>query len=255
MGTLTRVLGERPSVAVLAKFKSVSCGWPRPGLQHERLADEFRIGAEEYEGKSRPRRCADSAADTTPKPEPEPEPETNTPTGPRRRANVLAKDRPALEAEVLRLCNDVAERGGEDPLDVMGRVGEWKGRRQVNPAAMSDDRLINVRLDLFKELRRLRGEDPEAPTTEPAEPPKGEQAAVDLWDGVLDKLRADVPPQSFGTWLQPTRGLRLDESTLTVWCPNDTFVGWIRNCWGDRLAELLAPVKLELIHGAAGGGA
>lgn len=101
--------------------------------------------------------------------------------------------------------------------------------------------------------RRLGGPHlvPVEPEPPPPEPPAADPDATKVWRGVLEQL--DVPPHVFKTWLAPTRGVRCDAEVLAVWCPNDVGVSWIRKSYGKRLDELLAPRRLELIHGVVGG--
>lgn len=58
--------------------------------------------------------------------------------------------RPELEIECLRLVRRLAEMTGADPLDVIAKASGYTGalRQKVNPASMTDDRLINTVLDL-----------------------------------------------------------------------------------------------------------
>ena len=58
--------------------------------------------------------------------------------------------RPELESECLRLVRRLSELTGVDTLDVIAKASGYKGalRQKVNPASMTDDRLINTVLDL-----------------------------------------------------------------------------------------------------------
>lgn len=58
--------------------------------------------------------------------------------------------RPELETECLRLVRKLAELTGNDPLEVIAKASGYAGvlRQKVNPASMTDDRLINTVLDL-----------------------------------------------------------------------------------------------------------
>jgi uncharacterized protein YdaU (DUF1376 family) len=78
------------------------------------------------------------------------------------RANPLLADRPKLEIEALALVRRMVELTGEDPLDVIARASGYDGakRTKVNPATMSDDRLINTVRDLRADVaaeERKRG--------------------------------------------------------------------------------------------------
>jgi hypothetical protein len=67
------------------------------------------------------------------------------------RKNLLIEGRRVeLELECLHLVRRMAELTGNDPLEVIAKASGYKGalRQKVNPASMSDDRLINTLLDL-----------------------------------------------------------------------------------------------------------
>lgn len=64
--------------------------------------------------------------------------------------NPLVGDRPEREREALRLVARLAEINGTDPAEEFADAAHYKGaeRRKCNPAAMSDDRLLNTLMDL-----------------------------------------------------------------------------------------------------------
>lgn len=68
------------------------------------------------------------------------------------RANPLLGDgdRPRLETECLSLVRRLSELTGEEPTEVIARAAGYEGakRTKVNPASMSDDRLILTVRDL-----------------------------------------------------------------------------------------------------------
>jgi hypothetical protein len=68
-----------------------------------------------------------------------------------------------LERECLGLVADVAALEDRDPTEVIARDSEWNGRRKVNPAGMSDDRLLNTVLDLRKRKAALQPKPQSAP--------------------------------------------------------------------------------------------
>lgn len=55
-----------------------------------------------------------------------------------------------LEREALQLCSEVARLQDKDPAEVMQTAAHYQGARtsKINPANMSDDRLLNTVLDL-----------------------------------------------------------------------------------------------------------
>ncbi len=63
--------------------------------------------------------------------------------------------RPELETECLRLVRRMAELTGNDPLEIIAKASGYAGvlRQKVNPASMTDDRLINTVLDLRADVK------------------------------------------------------------------------------------------------------
>jgi hypothetical protein len=59
-------------------------------------------------------------------------------------------DRQKWEKECLTLTRKMAEMTGEDAVTVMQRAAKYEGatRSKLNPASMTDDRLMNTVLDL-----------------------------------------------------------------------------------------------------------
>lgn len=102
-----------------------------------------------------------------PAPAPAPTPASNarrlTPVGEARPTNPLvAGRRTDLERELLRHVGREAELTNRDGAEVMAEVTHYEGAKQhrLNPATMSDDRLLNSVLDArnrVKELERERG--------------------------------------------------------------------------------------------------
>lgn len=101
-----------------------------------------------------------------------PSPSPLTASTPSAGPHPLVQNRPALEAECLTLVEEVAKATDRDPVEVMADAAEHKGvRGSMNPAAMTDARLLNVVLN----LRKMRGAKPaEAP---PAPSPQDWEAA------------------------------------------------------------------------------
>lgn len=83
---------------------------------------------------------------------PSPSPVRTLPTNQPARANPLLGhgDRPRLETECLQLVRRMTELTGELPEDVIARASAYEGQRttKLNPASMSDDRLLNTVRDL-----------------------------------------------------------------------------------------------------------
>ena len=48
-----------------------------------------------------------------------------------------------------------------------------------------------------------------------------------VWNGCLDVIRQEISEQSFRTWFEPIRPIRLQENTLTLQVPNRFFFEWL----------------------------
>jgi chromosomal replication initiator protein len=68
-------------------------------------------------------------------------------------------------------------------------------------------------------------------------------SAEETWTRLLDRAKAELPPQVIDTWLSPLAADTLDEHTLTVTAPDQFSVEWNEQKHGAVL-EGLAPVAL-----------
>lgn len=74
----------------------------------------------------------------------------------RARSNPFVEGKRAdYEREALRLTGEIATLTGEDGAEVFARAAHYEGalRQKVNPAGLSDDRLLNTVLDLRATLK------------------------------------------------------------------------------------------------------
>jgi chromosomal replication initiator protein len=69
-----------------------------------------------------------------------------------------------------------------------------------------------------------------------------ELSAAELWTRVLDSARANLPDQSFRTWLSGSRALALSEDELQVEAPSQFHVEWIEDKYGSTLGEITAHI-------------
>src|SRR5437867_11748606 len=53
------------------------------------------------------------------------------------------------------------------------------------------------------------------------------QPPVNIWDRILDHLETKVNPQSFSTWLRPTRLARDEGRRIVVEVPSELFANWL----------------------------
>ena len=64
------------------------------------------------------------------------------------------------------------------------------------------------------------------------------------WEKVLDHLQKTVSSQSYSTWLKPARFSHLEDSTLFVRVPNETFRGWYEQNFSELLQNALQTLQL-----------
>ena len=64
----------------------------------------------------------------------------------------------------------------------------------------------------------------------------------ELWSEVLDRIRHKVNPQSYSTWLRPTRLIAREAGTLSVAVPNKMFAEWLKNNYLGLIAETVQEV-------------
>jgi chromosomal replication initiator protein len=62
---------------------------------------------------------------------------------------------------------------------------------------------------------------------------------MSVWNDVLGILKTQVNPQSYQTWLRPTRFSRVSGSTLFVRVPNREFQDWIEEHFGALIQDAL----------------
>ncbi|MCH8269219.1 MAG: chromosomal replication initiator protein DnaA [Acidobacteria bacterium] len=64
------------------------------------------------------------------------------------------------------------------------------------------------------------------------------------WEKVLDHIQKTVSSQSYSTWLKPARFSHLEDSTLFVRVPNETFRGWYEQNFSELLQNALQTLQL-----------
>jgi chromosomal replication initiator protein len=67
---------------------------------------------------------------------------------------------------------------------------------------------------------------------------------MNAWQEVLNFLKTKVNPQSYQTWLRPTRFSHADAETLIVRVPNREFQEWIQEHYGPLIREALGSLGL-----------
>ena len=77
-----------------------------------------------------------------------------------------------------------------------------------------------------------------------------EKACVTVWNNCLDIIKDNVSPQSYRTWFQPIKAVKLKSDILTIQVPSQFFYEWLEQHYIDLLKktikkELGADGKLE----------
>ena len=67
---------------------------------------------------------------------------------------------------------------------------------------------------------------------------------MNAWHEILNHLKAKVNPQSYQTWLRPTRFSHAAQDTLVVRVPNREFQDWIQEHYGEMILEALGRLQL-----------
>ena len=68
--------------------------------------------------------------------------------------------------------------------------------------------------------------------------------SMNAWQEVLNYLKTKVNPQSYQTWLKPTRYSRSEGETLVVRVPNQEFLEWIQEHYNAGIQEALEKLRL-----------
>jgi len=143
---------------VLSRFRKIDQGYRND--THDEIQAESSKRAERQKRYRNDRRNGSGNVTSNVAPSPSPSPSLRN-NGPIRQASAregtptkanpfIAGERPKYETEALRLTREISDLTGEDPVEVFQHAAHYKGaeRSKVNPAAMSDDRLLNTVLDL-----------------------------------------------------------------------------------------------------------
>lgn len=67
---------------------------------------------------------------------------------------------------------------------------------------------------------------------------------MNAWQEILNYLKTKVNPQSYHTWLRPTRFAHASQETLVVRVPNREFREWIQENYSTQIQEALQGLKL-----------
>ena len=64
-----------------------------------------------------------------------------------------------------------------------------------------------------------------------------------IWDRCLEVIKDNVSEQSFKTWFEPIKALRLQDSVLTIQVPSQFFYEWLEEHYIGLLKKI---IKKEL---------
>ena len=64
------------------------------------------------------------------------------------------------------------------------------------------------------------------------------------WEKILDHLQKTVSSQSYSTWLKPARYSHMEDTTLFVRVPNETFRSWYKQNFSELLQNALQTLQL-----------
>jgi chromosomal replication initiation ATPase DnaA len=65
----------------------------------------------------------------------------------------------------------------------------------------------------------------------------GVQTVMDLWSQILSLVKARVSRQCYDTWFLPIQFVSVDESTLSLRVPSESFRKWLQESHGATLQE------------------
>src|ERR1041384_7895219 len=74
-----------------------------------------------------------------------------------------------------------------------------------------------------------------------------EKSADTVWNNCLKLIQDNVPPQSFKTWFDPIRPIKLENKILTIQVPSQFFYEWLEEHYVSLLKKTL---KQELGTGS-----
>ena len=69
-----------------------------------------------------------------------------------------------------------------------------------------------------------------------------------VWDSCLRTIRKNVNSQSFKTWFEPIRPVRLEEGALTIQVPNKFFYEWLDEHYVALLKRTIRQESVSYTH-------
>ena len=143
-------LVNETQLAVYAEAKAIQDRASERG----RRGAQARLKHDSSAAQARPERVLEVKP---PSPSPSPTDRTTERTGAPTNPLIPKGGRPKLESELCQLVQREAELTDRDGAEVMAEVSHYEGARtsKLNPATMSDDRLLNSLLDARARVKRL----------------------------------------------------------------------------------------------------
>jgi chromosomal replication initiation ATPase DnaA len=71
-----------------------------------------------------------------------------------------------------------------------------------------------------------------------------EKTCEGVWNSIIKIIQDNVPPQSFKTWFEPIKSIKLDNKVLTIQVPSQFFYEWLEEHYVTLLKRAL---KLKFI--------
>ncbi len=86
-----------------------------------------------------------------------------------------------------------------------------------------------------------------------------EFTATEAWSRILKLVRAELPDQTFRTWLEKTEPLALSQDLLEIGAGSEFAAEWIEDKYGPLLAQAAAkvfgrPIRISVVHWVHGDG-
>jgi len=61
----------------------------------------------------------------------------------------------------------------------------------------------------------------------------------DVWDNCLDIVKDNIPLQSFKTWFEPIKPVKLENDILTILVPSQFFYEWLEEHYVSLLKKII----------------
>ena len=74
---------------------------------------------------------------------------------------------------------------------------------------------------------------------------------VEHWQRCSERLKEELPPQQFGTWIRPLRA-ELEQTNLRLYAPNKFILDWVKNKYLARISDLLEEQSARRSGASAG---